>query len=136
MLLAAEGFTNVRIASALEVTDQTAGKWRNRLAAYRMEGLEHEPRSGSGHPRRIDDAAVAEVISKTLKDASPALTHWKAHAPWRGLRAPSTIHRMRQALSLQPHRSETFKLSSDPLFVENEVEVQTLARFIHRGVGV
>ena len=32
--------------------------------------------------------------------------------------APSTIHRIWRAFGLQPHRSETFKLSTDPLFVE------------------
>lgn len=32
--------------------------------------------------------------------------------------APSTIHRIWKAYGLQPHRSETFKLSNDPLFVE------------------
>ena len=32
--------------------------------------------------------------------------------------APSSVHRIWQAFGLQPHRSETFKLSSDPLFVE------------------
>jgi len=30
----------------------------------------------------------------------------------------STVHRIWRAFSLQPHRSETFKLSTDPLFVE------------------
>ena len=32
--------------------------------------------------------------------------------------APSTIHRIWRAFSLQPHRVETFKLSSDPMFVD------------------
>jgi len=30
----------------------------------------------------------------------------------------STVHRIWRAFSLQPHRSETFKLSTDPLFVD------------------
>ena len=32
--------------------------------------------------------------------------------------SPSTIHRIWQAFGLQPHRAESFKLSSDPFFVE------------------
>jgi DDE superfamily endonuclease len=32
--------------------------------------------------------------------------------------APSTIHRIWRAFGLQPHRSESFKLSTDPLFVD------------------
>ena len=31
---------------------------------------------------------------------------------------PSTVHRIWGAFGLQPHRAETFKLSSDPWFVE------------------
>ena len=32
--------------------------------------------------------------------------------------APSTVHRIWRAFGLQSHRVETFKLSTDPLFVE------------------
>jgi len=40
--------------------------------------------------------------------------------------APSTIHRIWQAFGLQPHRSETFKLSSDPLFAALDVKAGTV----------
>lgn len=32
--------------------------------------------------------------------------------------APSTVHRIWRAFGLQPHRTETFKLSTDPLFID------------------
>ena len=48
VLLAAEGLTNVQIGKALGVTDQTTRKWRNRFAAQRLDGLDDEPRCGSG----------------------------------------------------------------------------------------
>ena len=35
--------------------------------------------------------------------------------------APLTIHRIWRAFGLQPHRTETFKLSTDPVFVENDL---------------
>ena len=117
VLLAAEGLTNVQIASVLGVTNQTARKWRNRFAEQRLEGLDDEARSG--RPRCIDDGDVAEVIRKTLEETPRDATHWSTRSMARATGyAPSTIHRMWQAFSLQPHRSETFKLSADPYFVD------------------
>ncbi len=40
--------------------------------------------------------------------------------------APSTIHRIWQAFGLQPHRSETFRLSADPLFVDKVRDITGL----------
>ena len=117
VLLAAEGLTNVQIANTLGINSHTARKWRNRFAEQRMDGLEDETRSG--RPRCIDDDAVAEVIRKTLEETPRDATHWSTRSMARATGyAPSTIHRMWQAFSLQPHRSETFKLSADPYFVD------------------
>ena len=117
VLLAADGLTNVQIGTVLGVTDQTARKWRNRFAEHRMDGLDDEPRPG--RPRRIDDDAVAEVVRKTLEEKPCDATQWSARSMARATGyAPSTIHRIWQAFSLQPHRSETFKLSADPYFVD------------------
>ena len=112
VLLAAEGLTNVQIGKVLGVTDQTARKWRNRFAEHRMDGLEDAPRSG--RPRRIDDDAVADLIRRTLEETPRDATQWSTRSMARATgHAPSTIHRMWRAFSLQPHRSETFKLSAD-----------------------
>ena len=122
VLLAAEGLTNVQIGTVLGVTDQTARKWRNRFAEHRMDGLEDEPRSG--RPRRIDDDSVAEVVRKTLEERPRDATQWSARSMARATGyAPSTIHRIWQAFSLQPHRSETFKLSADPYFVDKTRDI-------------
>ncbi len=56
----------MQIGSALGVTDRTAGKWRNRFAEHRLDGLDDEPRAG--RPRRTGDDAVAEAVRKTLED--------------------------------------------------------------------
>ena len=78
-----------------------------------MNGLQGEPRPD--RPRLIDDDAVAEVVRKTLEEKPRDATHWSTRSMARKTGyAPSTIHRIWQAFSLLPHRSETFKLSADP----------------------
>lgn len=117
VLLAAEGQQNKAIAAALGSDPNTVGKWRRRFAERRLEGLYDEPRPGA--PRQIGDAAIAETLRLTLEETPPDATHWSLRSMARATGyAPSTIHRIWQAFGLQPHRSESFKLSSDPLFVE------------------
>ena len=95
----------------------TVGKWRRRFAAHRLDGLLDEPRPGT--PRRIGDDAIADTIRLTLETTPPGATHWSLRSMAKAVGyAPSTIHRLWRAFGLQPHRSETFKLSTDPLFVE------------------
>lgn len=117
VLLAAEGWQNKTIAGELGVTANTVGKWRRRFAEHRLEGLCDEPRPGA--PRQIGDDAIAETVRLTLEETPPDATHWSLRSMARATGyAPSTVHRIWQAFGLQPHRSETFKLSSDPLFVD------------------
>jgi transposase len=117
VLLAAAGLTSSAIAGSLGIDKHTAGKWRNRFAAARLDGLRDEPRPGA--PRQIGDDAIAETIRMTLESRPVGATHWSLRAMARATGyAPSTIHRIWQAFGLQPHRQETFKLSSDPMFVE------------------
>jgi transposase len=117
VLLAADGITNTAIADRLQVAKHTAGTWRERFARERLDGRRDEPRPGA--PRTIGDEAVAETIRKTLETRPAGATHWslRSMAAATG-HAPSTIHRIWRAFGLQPHRQETFKLSTDPLFVE------------------
>jgi transposase len=117
VLAAADGATNVRIAERLGVFRSTAGRWRERFALQRLGGLYDEPRPGA--PRKIGDAQIAEVIRLTLETLPQGATHWSLRSMARASGyAPSTIHEVWRAFGLQPHRSETFKLSTDPLFVE------------------
>jgi transposase len=117
VLLAAQGASNVAIAAQLGITRVTVATWRNRFAAKRIDGLLDEPRPGA--PRTVTDEKVAEVVTATLETLPVGRTHWSSRgmAKASGL-APSTVQRIWKAFSLQPHRSETFKLSTDPLFVE------------------
>jgi len=117
VLAAAEGLENQAIVARVGASANTVGKWRRRFAERRLDGLYDEPRPGA--PRQIGDAEIAEVVRRTLEETPPDSTHWSLRAMAAAVdHAPSTIHRIWQAFGLQPHRSETFKLSSDPLFVE------------------
>jgi transposase len=117
VLAAANGLTNKEIAAKLNICAHTAGVWRRRFAADRMDGLYDEPRPGA--PRRIGDDEIAATIRKTLETRPRGATHWSLRTMAKAVgHAPSTIHRIWRAFGLQPHRSETFKLSADPLFVE------------------
>ncbi len=117
VLLASERLENKMIAAELGATADTVGKWRRRFAERRLEGLYDEPRPGA--PRRIGDDAIAETVRRTLEETPADATHWSLRSMARASgHAPSTIHRIWRAFGLQPHRSETFKLSSDPFFVE------------------
>jgi transposase len=117
VLSAAEGLSNVAIAERVGVTRLTVALWRRRFAEARLEGLSDEPRSGA--PRQIDDDRITDLVTTTLESVPQDATHWSTRSMARasGMSA-STVHRIWRAFSLQPHRSETFKLSTDPLFVE------------------
>ena len=117
ILAAAQGLENKAIVERLGIDANTVGKWRRRFAKQRLDGLYDEPRPGT--PRRIGDDDITEVVRRTLEETPPDATHWSLRSMARASgHAPSTIHRIWRAFGLQPHRSETFKLSSDPLFVD------------------
>jgi len=117
VLTCAAGRPNTAVAAALRVSQPMVGKWRRRFLAKRLDGLLDEPRPGA--PRTITDAAVERVLTRTLETRPPAATHWstRAMAQACGL-SRGTVHRIWRAFALQPHRTETFKLSTDPLFIE------------------
>ena len=118
MILArAEGRSNIVVAAGLEVSGETVGKWRSRFLERRLDGLSDEPRSG--RPRAVTDADVERVITLTLESTPKDATHWstRAMAQRSGL-SHTTVSRIWRAFALQPHRTETFKLSADPFFIE------------------
>jgi transposase len=117
VLRCAEGLTNQAVAGEVSACAHTVGKWRERFATARLAGLSDEPRSGA--PRRIRDEAVAALVTRTLGTMPAGATHWsrRSMAKAVGLSA-TTVGRVWRAFGLQPHRSETFKLSTDPAFVE------------------
>lgn len=117
VLLAAAGHANKEIAAQLSIDPNTVGKWRRRFLAERMDGLHDEPRSGA--PRTVEDAQVEAVLTRTLESQPEGATHWSSRgmAKASGV-STSSVQRIWRAFGLQPHRAETFKLSTDPLFVD------------------
>jgi transposase len=109
--------SNREVAERLRITPQTVGKWRGRFLEKRLDGLLDEPRPGA--PRTISDEAVEQVIAKTLQEKPRDATHWssRAMAKASGL-SQTAVVRIWRTFGLQPHRAETFKLSTDPLFIE------------------
>lgn len=118
----AEGNTNTAVAEALGLSNWTVGKWRSRFLQFRVAGLEDEPRSGA--PRSISDEKVMEIVNKTLTETPPEATHWSTRrmATQTGV-SRDAVMRIWHAFGLQPHRVETFKLSTDPRFVEKVRDV-------------
>jgi len=114
---ASPGATNSGVARALGISRPTVALWRRRFAARGPDGLLDEPRPGA--PRRITDAQVERAVVTTLEAVPPNATHWST----RGLAAATglsqtAVVRIWRAFALQPHRTEGFKLSRDPLFVD------------------
>jgi transposase len=116
VLACAEGSQNKEVAAKLGVIEATVGKWRRRFVVQRVEGLRDEPRPGA--PRTIDDVRIEATIVKTLENLPKDATHWSSRgmAKESGL-SVSSVQRIWRAFGLQPHRVETFKLSTDPDFV-------------------
>jgi len=118
VLACAEGVPNKEVAARFGVTPQMVGKWRARFVAARLEGLADEPRPGQ--PRKITDEQVEEVIVTTLEQAPPNQdTHWSTRSMARATGLNQTaVSRIWRAFGLKPHLQETWKLSTDPQFIE------------------
>jgi len=117
VLACAMGAANGAVADQFGVTRQTVGRWRRRFAQRRVDGLLDEPRPGA--PRRITDGQVERVIAMTLEQTPRDATHWSTRAMAKACGLSQTaVSRIWRAFVLQPHRTETFKLSKDPLFIE------------------
>ncbi len=122
VLACADGADNTEVAAALGVAGATVGKWRSRFVADRLDGLVDEPRPGA--PRKITDEQVEQVVVETLEKTPREATHWSrtSMAAHSGL-SKSTVGRIWKAFRLKPHRTETFKLSTDPLFIDKVRDV-------------
>lgn len=117
VLWSAEGWSNSEIAEQLNWSKATVGKWRQRSIERRIQGLYDE--LPPGRSRSLSDEKVASLLRRTLKTRPPAGTHWSVRQAAEANRiSRSTVHRVFQTFSVQPHRSKSFKLSTDPFFVE------------------
>ena len=117
VLRASDGLTATAIAAEVHACIQTVSKWWRRFDEQGLDGLLDEPRPGQ--PRKLSDRQIEEVIVRTLESKPPAATHWSTRTMAAATSINQTaISRIWRAFSLAPHRSETFKLSKDPLFID------------------
>ncbi len=116
------GATNTKVAADLGVSQPTVGKWRARFVEHRFEGLEDEPRIG--RPPSISLDRVEQVLVDTLESTPANATHWSraSMAKHSGL-SKSTVGRIWRDFELKPHRTDGFKISTDPQFVDKVVDV-------------
>lgn len=117
ILACADGADNKVVARRLHVTPATVCKWRGRFIRQRLDGLYDEPRPGAA--RTVTDDQVEQVIIRTLETTPRGATHWSTRDMARAVGlSRMAIHRIWHAFGLQPHRSETFRLSNDPLLID------------------
>jgi transposase len=123
VLACAGGGTIGAVAAGLGVSRDMVSKWRSRFLAARLEGLTDEPRPG--RPRTISDAQVEAVITATLEQAPPGGdTHWSTRSMARSADlSQSAISRIWRTFGLKPHVVQTWKLSTDPQFIEKVRDV-------------
>ena len=117
VLAAADGEPSKDIAAREGCTGSTVGKWRGRFSQRGLDGLHDEPRPGK--PRSIGDQEIERVIVKTLEESPPNATHWSTRSMAVATSmSQSAISRIWRAFGLKPHRTEAFKLSPDPQFID------------------
>src|SRR3954451_12650030 len=116
------GSTNGGVAAALGVSRPTVALWRRRFAERGLGGLLDEPRPGA--PRKITDEQVEQAVTTTLEATPADATHRSTRSLARATGLSQTaVCRIWRAFALKPHRVDTFKLSTDPLFVEKVRDV-------------
>jgi transposase len=117
VLACADGGSNTAVAARLGVNFKTVSRWRARFLRDRLDGLTDDPRPGV--PRTITDAQVEEVVVRTLEEVPEGATHWsKRELARRTGISPTSVHRIWRSFGLQPWRTETFKISPDPLLID------------------
>jgi len=120
VLLAAEGVPGVEIAERVGCSEPTVIRWRSRFDAVGLAGLDDAARSGK--PPTVPAAVRDRVLTLTLTEPPVELgiTHWSSRLLADRLcregtpLSHATIARIWRHFDIKPHRSGTFKFSTDP----------------------
>src|SRR6266851_2522869 len=123
ILLAAEGRANHAIAGELKTTRTTVLLWRERFAEAGLKGL-RKVAPGRGRKPSIPAATIHQIVDRTLRTTPPGATHWSCRTMAQAVGvSPDTVNRVWRENGLKPHLVRTFKLSTDPRFVEKLTDV-------------
>ena len=122
ILACASGLSNKDVATTLECSAPTVTKWRQRFVEHRLDGLSDEPRPG--RPALITTEQVEDIMVATLESTPTNATHWsRAKMAERSGLSKSSVGRIWKAFNTKPHRTDGFKLSNDPFFVEKVYDI-------------
>ncbi len=123
VLAAASGQPDKDIAANMQINVKTVALWRQRFAGEGTDCL-WEVAQGRGRKPRFTPEKVEGIINATLQTKPAGATHWSCRtmAEKQGV-SRATVNRIWQSHNLQPHRSDRFKLSRDPKFLEKLTDV-------------
>src|SRR5512132_1973722 len=112
-----DGMPVTEVARRLRLTPPAVGNWRRRFRELRLEGLHDQLKPG--RPRSVGEERIAELLNTALQRKPKAATHWSVRslAAETGV-SKSSVQRYLALFGVQPHRSKSFKLSTDPFFIE------------------
>ena len=117
ILRMADGESNSAVARRFRLSRPTVTMWRTRYRERGLAGLHNELKPG--RPRSTGEEQIAKLINTALKSRPKGKTHWsrRSLAEATGL-STTTVHRYLTLFGVQPHRTRSFKLSTDPFFIE------------------
>lgn len=122
VLWSTQGLSNTEIAERLQTSEPLVSLWRRRFREQGLAGLYGEARPG--RPRAHDDERIAALLTKTLRSKPPNATQWTVRALADGTAiSKSAVQRYLALFNVQPHRVRSFKLSTDPFFVDKVRDV-------------
>src|SRR5580698_5441205 len=123
VLGAAQGESDSAIARRLMVNRNTVILWRKRFVELGLDGL-WDVAPGRGRKPTYEIDKIAAIVDATLQTKPVGMTHWSCRtmAEKQGV-SKSTVNNIWRAHNLQPHRTQTFKLSRDPKFLEKMTDV-------------
>lgn len=114
VLACSQGKDLAEIAREFQTTRMSVRKWRDRFVQHGMSGLVDAPRSGQ--PRKLPPETIEKIIKCVQFDPPPAgHTQWSCSTLAKKFRTNMTaISRILRTYGLKPHRTKTFKISTDP----------------------
>jgi transposase len=118
VLLAAEGIANNQIKKNLGCSRPTILLWRDRFMDGGCEALK-EIRKGRGRKAIIGGKKLEQIINDTLRTVPANATHWSTRSMAKQHQVSHAfVRQVWNAHGLKPHLVKTFKLSTDPHFIE------------------